>query len=566
MKNNAFIAKHTLMAATIGLLASSSLSMGATYDIQDHQQNNFNSLEKIAPLGTESGGSSSILESLQQAEINNKKASYLEVLNLLKQNKIEEAQNKVSALLKQTPDEPEFHNLQALLDTLKKDTPAAQQSYQKAIELDQRNILAHIGLAKLALESGELDKAKEYANKTLAINDKTINAYLLLADIALKQKNNNEVESVLLNAHEKVKGNITSEIEVVKNLGKFYAMQKQPEKIIPLSEDIAKRYPNNNAALSILADAQIVNDKKQLAEQTLLQIISQEKLDINHRLLLAKLLSEHPDKEKDVLKLLDEAAAIESNNPQATAFKTAYLIKLQRYPEALKLADKTDAQFPKLALGKLLKGDVYLAEKKLDKALEAYQKAYQIQPNDKVLFVIVDIMNAQRKTPEAIKLLNQESEKNNKNGVIHFKLATIYQQQNDNKQAETHYKAILAEQPDNVLALNNLAFLYSQQNNPQALELAKKAYEKAPESAAILDTYGYILVKQGQHAEGLTVLEKAASLAPKTNDIQFHLAEAYSVNDNNPKAIEILETIVKAEQNFSEKKAAVSLLDKLKPH
>lgn len=564
MKNNILITKRTLTAAIIGLLASSSFVMAATYDIQDHQQDSFNSLEKITPLENDSGSPPSILESLQQAEISNKKANYLEVLNLLKQNKLEEAQNKVSVLLKQTPNEPEFYNLQALLDTLKKDPSAAQQNYQKAIALDPKNILARLALAKLALDNGELDKAKDYANQALSINDKATNAYLLLADVALKQKNNPEVESLLLKAQEKVKGDITAEIEIIKSLGKFYAMQKQPEKILSIGEDMVKRYPNNSTALSILAGAQIANNKKPAAEETLHQIINKEKQDINSRLLLAKLLSEHPDKEKDVLKLLDEAVTIEPNNPQALVFKTAYLIKLQQYPEALKLADKTDAQFQKLSLGKLLKGDVYLAEKKLDKALEAYQKAYQMQPNDKVLFVIADLMNAQGKTPEALKLLNQESAKNSKNGAIHLKLATIYQQQKDNKQAETHYKAILAEQPNNVLALNNLAFLYSQQNDPQAIELAKKAYEKAPESAAVLDTYGYILVKQGQAAEGLAVLEKAASLVPKANDIQYHLAEAYVANDSKQKALDILETIVKAEQDFSEKKASISLLEQLK--
>ncbi|OYV21300.1 MAG: hypothetical protein CG438_434 [Methylococcaceae bacterium NSP1-1] len=555
--------KQNRAALAIGLLASSSLVMAANYDALN-QQDNFSSLDPTAPLTTEQGSSSSALESFQQAEQSNKKANYLEVLNLLKQNKLEEAQNKISALLKKYPNEPEYYNLQALFETLKKDTTAAQQSYEKAIKLDPKNILAHLGASKLALDGGQLDKAKEYANKALAINDKAINAYLLLADVAYKQKDNAEVEKVLLTAQEKVKGNITAEIEVIKSLGKFYASQKQPEKILSLGEDLVNRYPDNSVALSVLAGAQIVNDKKPAAEETLLQIIDLDKQDINSRLLLARLLSEHPDKDKEVLNLLDETARISPDKPEALVFKTVYLIKLKRNQEAFELATKIDKQFPKLVLGKLLKGDVYLADKKLDKATDMYQQAYKIQPNDKVLFTLADLLNAQGKQTDAIKLLNNALEKNNKNGAIHFKLATVYQQQNDNKQAEAHYNAILTEQPDNVLALNNLAFLYSQQNDPRALELAKKAYEKAPESAAILDTYGYILIKQGQPKEGLPILEKAASLAPKANDIQFHLAEAYVANDNTQKAIEILESIVKTEQDFSEKKAAVSLLDKLK--
>jgi len=276
------------------------------------------------------------------------------------------------------------------------------------------------------------------------------------------------------------------------------------------------------------------------------------------------LLSEHPDKDKETLALLDETALINPDNPEAIVYKAAYLIKLKRNQEALELANKIDKQFPKLVLGKLLKGDVYLADKQLDKATDMYQQAYKIQPNDKVLFSLADLMSAQKKQPEAIKLLNDALEKNKKSIAIHFKLATIYQQQNDINQAEAHYNAILTEQADNVLALNNLAFLYSQKNDPRALELAKKAYEKAPESAAILDTYGYILIKQDQAKEGLPILEKAAALAPKANDIQFHLAEAYVANDNTQKAMAILEPIVKAEQDFSEKKAAVSLLEKLK--
>jgi putative PEP-CTERM system TPR-repeat lipoprotein len=564
MKNNNVITKNRLSAIVIGLLASSSLVLAANYNALDHQQNNFGNLDQLAPKAGEQGGLNSGLESLRQAELNNKKANYLEVIDLLKQNKIDDADKKIAELLKKNPDEPEYYNLQALLETLKKDTVAAQQSYDKAIKLDPKNILALLGSSKLALDAGQLDKAKDFANTALAINDKAINTYLLLADIAYKQKDNAEAEKVLLTAQSKVKGDIKTEVEVIKSLGKLYSIQKQPEKILSLCEDLDKRYPDNALALNLLAQAQIVNDKKPLAEQTLQKLINQNKQDIDNRILLARLLSEHPDKEKETLALLDETALIAPDKPEALVFKAAYLIKLKRTPEALQLAEKIDKQFPKLILGKLLKGDVYLADKQLDKTIEQYQQAYKIQPNERVLFTLADLMIAQKKQPEAIKLLNDALEKDKKNLNIHFKLATTYQQQNDLKQAEAHYDAMLTEQSDNVIALNNLALLYFQKNDPRALALAKRAYEKAPESPAILDTYGYILIKQGQVKEGLPLLEKAATLAPKAGDIQFHLAEAYVANNNTPKAITLLEPLVKAEQDFAEKKAAVSLLDKLK--
>ena len=45
--------------------------------------------------------------------------------------------------------------------------------------------------------------------------------------------------------------------------------------------------------------------KSRQPKQTLLQIIDLDKQDINSRLLLARLLSEHPDKDKEVLNLLE---------------------------------------------------------------------------------------------------------------------------------------------------------------------------------------------------------------------------------------------------------------------
>lgn len=565
MKNNKTVNNIALTAFAISLQVSSSLVMSARYDPLDLQQNRITETDQIAPFDNYLGNSSSILDSFQQEEVNKIKSNYIEVINLIKQNKPKEARNKLTILLKANPNEPEYYNLQGLLEILVKNTQAAQESYKKALEINPKNLMAHFSLAKLNLDSGDLDKASDYANKAINIDNKNIPTYLVLADIAYKQKKYTDVETILITALDKVKGDIKAEIEVINNLAKFYAAQKQPEKMLSISEDLNKRYSQNSQAMAVLVGAQLVNNKKDLAILTLRQLINQEKQDSDHRLSLAKLLSEQPNTEKEVIKLLDEATEIAPKKTEAIVFKTAYLVKLKRFQEAMEIANKAETLFPNLILGKLLKGDVYLAENKLDKALENYQLTYKAQPNDKVLFIIVDLLIAQKKIPEAISFLEKALEKYPKNGNIRFKFATVYQQLNDIAKAEYHYQTLLADQPENVRALNNLAWLYLQQNNSKALELAKKAYSKAPDSAEIADTYGYTLFKQGQHAEGLTILEKAANLEPSANDIQLHLAEAYAANLNKTKAVEILENIIKSEQKLPENKAAArSMLDNLK--
>jgi putative PEP-CTERM system TPR-repeat lipoprotein len=414
------------------------------------------------------------------------------------------------------------------------------------------------------MKQNKLVEAKTQANKLIAQDDKAIGAYLILADVANKQKDLKEMERILVLALQKAKGSEQAEVEVFKILGQVYAATKQPAKILPLAEDISQRYPNNSLAISLLAETQILNNNKSAAEKALAAQIAQNPKEVGNRLFLAKLLMEQTDKQEEVMKLLNETAELSPDNPDALTTKAAYLIKLKNNTEAMELAEKIDKQFPSLITGKLLKGDIYLSEQKRDEAIEVYRQIYKVQPNERVLFALVDLMLTQKQLSDAIVLLEQESTKNPKSLAIHLKVANLYIQKNDLKLAEQHYKAMLAIEPDNLIALNNLAILYAQNNNPQAIALAKKAHLKAPNEPALADTYGYILVKQGDAKEGISVLEKAAAIAPKAGDIQFHLASGYAKTNNKKKAIEILEGLAKSELNFSEKESAKNLLIELK--
>tara|TARA_R110002111_G_scaffold133190_1_gene198997 strand:+ start:2347 stop:4983 length:2637 start_codon:yes stop_codon:yes gene_type:complete len=89
--------------------------------------------------------------------------------------------------------------------------------------------------------------------------------------------------------------------------------------------------------------------------------------------------------------------------------------------------------------------------------------------------------------------------------------------------ATGHYDQVLARQPNNVAALNNLAWILREENPDRALKLALQASELAPNSPAVLDTYGWVLHLAGNHAEAKTAIEKALELAPGNTEIEVHL-------------------------------------------
>ena len=89
--------------------------------------------------------------------------------------------------------------------------------------------------------------------------------------------------------------------------------------------------------------------------------------------------------------------------------------------------------------------------------------------------------------------------------------------------AANHYEQVISRQPNNIAALNNLAWLLREENPTRAIEMAGRARDLAPDNAAVLDTYGWILHLTGNHAEAKEVIERALALAPENAEIRSHL-------------------------------------------
>ena len=108
-----------------------------------------------------------------------------------------------------------------------------------------------------------------------------------------------------------------------------------------------------------------------------------------------------------------------------------------------------------------------------------------------------------------------------------------------------------------------MAWIYYLNDDKRALPTAQRAAKAAPESGSVIDTLGWIQLKQGQVAEAVTTLRKAASLAPSNPSIQYHLAVALTRDGSAEEAKPILVGLVESDQVFDDRAAAKTLYESL---
>jgi predicted Zn-dependent protease len=82
------------------------------------------------------------------------------------------------------------------------------------------------------------------------------------------------------------------------------------------------------------------------------------------------------------------------------------------------------------------------------------------------------------------------------------------------KTAISDYESLLAKMPSNTgvtTVLNNLAYLLAENEErlPDALKYAKKALDAKPNSPIVLDTYAYVLLKNGKKQQAAEFLAAA---------------------------------------------------------
>jgi tetratricopeptide (TPR) repeat protein len=165
------------------------------------------------------------------------------------------------------------------------------------------------------------------------------------------------------------------------------------------------------------------------------------------------------------------------------------------------------------------------AKEQVDKAQAALRKAIAMNKELRNGYLLLaQLLVAAHQQEAALKgLLSFASGTNDVAALM--QIGMIYEQLANAPAARDAYEKALKVEPKFGLALNNLAYLYSEKLDKldKAYELAAKARDLMPSDPFTADTLGWILYRQKQYSRALGLIEESAMRLSENPEIQYHL-------------------------------------------
>jgi Flp pilus assembly protein TadD len=128
-----------------------------------------------------------------------------------------------------------------------------------------------------------------------------------------------------------------------------------------------------------------------------------------------------------------------------------------------------------------------------------------------------------------------------------FQLALMLDAEGDRDGAIQRYRKVIAVQPNNAVALNNLAYaLAVHKNQPEeARPFAERASRLAPREPTILDTFAWVEHLVGNHENAAKLIGAAVNGGPTNAEVRLHAAFIYSASGAPAAALAELNFAVK---------------------
>jgi len=426
----------------------------------------------------------------------------------------------------------------------------ASADIKSALDMDSDNVQLQKRAIPLFLASGQRDmiqKGKDLLEKALASNAEDVQLQLLKARSVLVEGTAPAIENA-----KQILQTITKDQPEISDawvlLGEIAIKQGQPGDAMDAALGGLAYAPNYKSLLLLKARAEAAKSPV-LAIPTLKLLHEMEPGDLGTVVLMANTYIQTGEPQKAVILLREQLAVCDvsarrkCNTALAVAlYKSGNKAEAQKEFDSL-LESEPDDPEPLLAQVQLLKEEKNWS-KLNEKVVEWYGK--HMQDSRTPTEIARDLMlledSQARKTSEDILRMILKDDPDYAEAVS--VLAILLQIGGRPAESATLYQRLLELEPDNIIAINNLAWIICevQGKHQQALELAQKGLKIAPRYYDLIDTRGVIYYRLGEFDKAVSDFNECIRLYPGITSssigTRFYLARALAKLGQKGKAIQ----------------------------
>jgi tetratricopeptide (TPR) repeat protein len=429
---------------------------------------------------------------------------------------------------------------------------SASTDIEEALDLDPNNPELLKRAVPMFLVSGDMNmirKGKALLEKALQSNADDIQFQLLKTRSLLAENTAPAIENAK-QILQKITQQQPENTEAWLLLGEVAVKQGQPGKAMEAALGGLAYGPNNKSLLLLKARAEAAKAPV-LAIPTLKLLHELDPNDLGTVILLANTYIDVDEPVKAVNLLREQLAVCDAseqrkcNNALAVAlYKNGNKAEAQKEFDALLKSEPNDPA-PLLAQVKLLKDDKDWGQLN-DKVVNWYGNHHDDCSTP--VNVVRDIMlleeSGARKTAEGILRMVLEDHPDSTETMR--ALAILLQISGRSSESAQLYERILKLEPDDVITINNLAWIIGEvQGKPeQALDLALKGLKIAPNYYDLIDTCGVLYYRLGQFDKAINNFNECIELYPGITQssigTRFYLARALAQIGQKDKATQYL--------------------------
>lgn len=213
----------------------------------------------------------------------------------------------------------------------------------------------------------------------------------------------------------------------------------------------------------------------------------------------------------DAFKLVESEAARRPDNPTLKNAAVVVALRTGRFDYAEKQLRELSAKEPKNIDHMLKLAEALRRTQRVDEALTILQNARKVDPA---------------------------------HSAVNLQLAMTFDQVGRQDQSLPLYQDVIKKEPNNVIALNNVAYILAEDGKDldQALTLVQRAKQQAPANDDITDTLGLIYVKKNLTDNAISLYLDLVKRQPNNPLYHFHLGMAQLQKGQRAAARQSLQT------------------------